>query len=348
MEEDKPSNLILSQNTLTLSTFLYPSFPTQASYFADMTTRPSRKAPSSLLSATKASVARTRSSSRLSKAKASHGVAADSVTPTESCAPTLKESYKATGGASGDPNKVAQDDALPVDAAANAPRDKPKPDSTSTDVALLKDSTTVEAVDGGEDGLASSSPKSSDTTAGIPTHSTDGGDPTEFNSVTSTISSSKNLSPGADKSFSGTVNDEGAVGGGTGLGDGLVTNPPKAPSGDLTTGTANVAGTVAGTAAPAFTTPATATATVVSSKKLYAEVAGNAAPAFTTPTIVAATVEPNLEGSIATDNSPPPQEFVQHLRFQDTLQVPCFDCPWQDSSCPRPAFHRSYWDSKCD
>ena len=95
--------------------------------------------------------------------------------------------------------------------------------------------------------------------------------------------------------------------------------------------TVDFAGIVAGTDAPAFTTPVTATATVAvgyapgtkvdpstSSKKLYAEVAGTVVPAFTSPATATATVasgltmppESNLEGNIAsTDTSPSPKNL---------------------------------------
>ena len=59
--------LILLQNTLFLQSYFYS--PYQA---LTMTTRPSRKAPSSLLSATQASSARTRSSSRLKSRMPNH------------------------------------------------------------------------------------------------------------------------------------------------------------------------------------------------------------------------------------------------------------------------------------
>jgi len=57
---------ILLQNT---SSLLPPSYPPQVPSAKTMTARPSRKSPSSLLAATKASSARTRSSSRLALAK---------------------------------------------------------------------------------------------------------------------------------------------------------------------------------------------------------------------------------------------------------------------------------------
>jgi len=62
---------------------------------------------------------------------------------------------KAAGGTILDSD---MDDASPVSAAANASKDKPQPDSTSTKVTLLRVSTPVDAVGGGEDSLASSSP----------------------------------------------------------------------------------------------------------------------------------------------------------------------------------------------
>ena len=137
-----------------------------------MTTRPSRKSPSSLLSATMASSARTRSSSRLAKARTE-------TTPAASA-------KVATPGSDADdtvPGAVAAAVAL------NASKDEPKPDST--DVALCADSLTVdavEAIDGGEDALANSSP---DATAGIPAVSTEDGnfDPTKL--ATSASPSSK-------------------------------------------------------------------------------------------------------------------------------------------------------------
>jgi len=88
--------LILSQDTSFVISQRFPSFAT-------MTTRPSRKSPSSLLSATMASSARTRSSSRLAKARG--------------------DTMSATSAEGADPSPVA--------VVANAPKDKPRLDTSS-------------------------------------------------------------------------------------------------------------------------------------------------------------------------------------------------------------------------
>ena len=161
---------------------------------------------------------------------------------------------------------------------------------------------------------------SSDTIAGIPTVSTEGGDPTNFNSATSaSFSSKKNLPPGADKSLSGTVNtpngtgndiddriglnNEGTVDGGSVAGSGNATATPSTDSTvyptveDAPTGDSRPSGTEVD--------PST------SSKKLYVEVAGTA---FTTPATATGSLmmplEPNMGSNIAsTDTSPSPKNL---------------------------------------
>jgi len=99
--------LILSQNTLVSSTPLHPLL--QDSFI--MTTRPARKSPSSLLSATKASSARTRSSPRLAKPKhLSKPTGVDDLSgiangPTDLDAATLTKEI--TGGIVANPSDVA-------------------------------------------------------------------------------------------------------------------------------------------------------------------------------------------------------------------------------------------------
>jgi len=270
------SRLILSQNTSLLFNYSYPSLQAPS---PTMTTRPSRKSPSSLLSATKASSARIRSSARL-KAMTTN-VDADEPTSTRdagaSKTPTLEDI--GINKPAGDSNAASHldhsldmaefEDALPgvVDVTGGA-------DDTSKATEVAVAGTVAKTVTGATAG-------STTTGAAGPKM------PPESNSETKTASTGTK----ADSSSSKLE---------------------------------EAAGTVAGTIVPNFTNPATTTTTVAGSTKMTVDLtAGNKAPYATSASGVAACNDTGVDTSTgspaSTDTSPPPQEFVQHLRRQDAL-----------------------------
>jgi len=378
--------LILLQNVPVSSCYIAFRFPSTyyPLQFATMTTRPSRKSPSSLLSATKASSARTRFSSRLALAAsgANPANASDRSDPTSNVAPNppntgtnngaidldlpkpatmlpkpkladpsdlnqkmpevhtaepedvagISSGKTAAGsgvmdptleptcagnfgttdtdtspgvqpmngtntlttvaepkahvanpaGLAAAPAKAAggaildsdMDDASPVSAAANASKDKPQPDSTSTKVTLLRVSTPVDAVGGGEDSLASSSP-----TLERVNNSTAGSEAGLLN-VASATAYVEPAPPTGDATSSDAA--------------GTPSCTIKEGVDDASKGATEVVN-VAGADVPAFTTPTTVTAGAGPE---------NASWAVTT----AKGLSPNLETNIdSTNPSPPPQ-----------------------------------------
>jgi len=248
---------ILSQNTPLLSCYFNPSLQEP---LVTMTTRPSRKAPSSLLSATKASSARTRSSSRL-KAR--------------------------TTGVDKDTSRLEMDVHV-NDAPTNGNNGMSGNKYTARAVAAVTTKS-----DGDLTGAAKSSTMNFGKDSGSDTGAKEAEDAGAVAANSNPVP--KNIPPTNVAPIAASTAAAVAVGG----------DATTTPSTDST-----VHPTVE-EASPGNTegTPSTEVNPATSSKKLFAEVAGTDAPAFTTPTTAAVAIGTALESNGPTDTSPSPKNL---------------------------------------
>jgi len=309
---------ILSQNTLFFPIVLYPS--PQAS---TMTTRPSRKTPSLLLSATQASSActRTRSSSRLARVNASlpGGDTANSMdSPSDGGDKLATKEANGVGNANVDTDGIgtlknvgtALEDELP---------------------GVAKDTDTVGYVfQDVQDGVTAGTDSGRGAATGTTSNNADGSLPNPERLYATSVGLAADASPlsgnvtpvfvpeEAVAASSGTTNTSNSdyltdLNQKTVMGEELHHKNPSKPSEFFDSSNVGEPVAVVGELDDKATTSFDANS--------YAK-AGAALPAETTPT---------PGDSNTTDPSPPQKKFVQHLCFQNTLQVSYLDFSWRAS-----------------
>jgi len=280
--------LILLQNTFVVSSSFYPFFQDP---YPTMTTRPSRKAPSSLLSATKASSARTRSSSRL-KAKVAVDMterAIDSIGVSEGgmtgdAAPSATSEDISTCLARNSGTGTGADatlDSVPLSKPTGLPSVKVRKDASASSSGALADED-IDARCGSLGAEPNSMPESGGadaTAAGV----------TKTSFLFTTAAGASATAPGAEAAVAVVTNSNPVESAGA-VDDASKVMEVGAGVGTVAR-TVDVARTAAGTGSTAFTDNAPPTrgtmgfgsnssahSTTPSAKKLYAQVAGTDAP----------------------------------------------------------------------